>query len=212
MKKQIALLFILALTLAACKTPQRVTSTWVNKEALPRGPYKSIMVIVMAKDISAKFTIEKRLAALISSRGQKVVESGDVFPPSLAGNSKESREILKAAIARTGCDAVFTMAVLDVKTEKNYQQSSFLSPVSMYDFYGNYGSYYAYRLDQVYAPGYYTENKTYFLETNFYDLKDDLLLWSIQSTACNPKDLEKFFKDYSSVIFTELKTQGLLAK
>jgi hypothetical protein len=212
MKKQIALLFVLALTIAACKTPQRITNTWVNKEALPRGPYKSIMVIVMAKDISAKFAIEKQLAAKFRSRGQQVVESGDIFPPSLAGNSKNSREILKGAIERSGCDAVFTLAVLDVKTETNYQRGSFLSPVSMYDYYGHYGSYYAYRLDQVYSPGYYTESKTYFLETNFYDLKDDLLLWSIQSTAYNPKDLEKFFKHYSAGLSAELKKQGLLAK
>lgn len=212
MKKQILLLFVLLLTIAACKTPQKVTSTWVNKEALPRGPYKSIMVIVMAKDISAKFALEKQLADLFRSRGKKVVESGDIFPPSLAGDSKNSREILKGAIARSGCDAVFTAAVLDVKTETSYQQGTYLSPVSMYDFYGNYGSYYAYRMDQVYEPGYYTENKTYFLETNFYDLKDDLLLWSIQSSATNPSDLEKFFKEYSTIILMELKKQGLVTK
>jgi len=212
MKKQILFFIAIAMVFAACKTPQKVTSTWVNKEALPKGPYNSIMVIVMAKDISAKFALEKQLADLFRSRGKKVVESGDVFPPSLAGNSKNSREVLKAAIARTGCDAVFTAAVLDVKTETSYQEASYLSPVSMYDFYGNYGSYYAYRLDQVYEPGYYTEDKTYFLETNFYDLKDDLLLWSIQSTACNPNDLEKFFKEYSTVILTELKKQKLIVK
>jgi hypothetical protein len=32
----------------------------------------------------------------------------------------------------------------------------------------------------VYTPGYYTFEKVYYLESNFYDLASDKLLWSVQ--------------------------------
>jgi len=212
MKKSLYFIAVAIFLLTACKTPQKITSTWINKDVAPSSPYKSIMVIVMAKSVAAKFSIESQMAKLIRSRGQKVVESGDIFPPGLAGDSKDSKDILVRAIERTGCDAVFTMAILDVKTEKSYQPGSYFAPVSMYDYYGNYGAYYSYRLAEVYQPGYYTENKTYFIETNFYDLKKNALLWSIQSKACNPSDLEKWFKEYSGIMLTELKKQNLIKK
>jgi len=212
MKKILYFITISVLLVTACKTPQKINSTWINKEVAPSSPYKSIMVIVMAKNVATKFSIEGQMAKLIRSRGQKVVESNDIFPPGLAGDSKDSKDILVRAIERTGCDAVFTMALLDVKTEKSYQQGSYFAPVSMYDYYGNYGAYYSYRLTEVYQPGYYTENKTYFIETNFYDLKKNALLWSIQSTAYNPSDLEKWFKEYSGIMLTELRKQNLIKK
>jgi len=210
MKKIFSLLFVLAILFSGCKTPQKVTSTWVNKDVVPNTPYKKIMVIVMANNVSAKYSIEKQMAQLFKSRGRQVVESNDIFPPSLAGDSYNSRDILVGAIERQGCDAVFTIAILDIKTETSYQQGSYYSPISMYDYYGNFGSYYSYRMPVMYEPGYYTENKTYYLETNFYDLKGNTLIWSIQSSACNITDLEKWFKEYSYILKTELIKQGLI--
>ena len=212
MKSLFYIISVSLLLITGCKTPQRITSTWINKEVAPASPYNSIMVIVMAKNVATKFSIESQMGKLLRSRGHKVVESGDIFPPGLAGDSKDSKEILVRAIERTGCDAVFTMALLDVKTEKSYQPGTFFAPISMYDYYGNYGAYYSYRLTEVYQPGYYTENKTYFIETNFYDLKKNALLWSVQSKAYNPKDLEKWFKEYAGILKTELIKQNLLKK
>ena len=210
MKKILLLILVSAVIFSACKTPQKVTSTWVNKEFAPNTPYKKIMVIVMANQVSSKYTIEKQMAQLLKSRGRQVVESNDIFPPSLAGDSYNSRDILIGAINRAGCDAVFTIAILDTKTETSYQPGSYYSPISMYDYYGNFGSYYNYRMPAMYSPGYYTENKTYYLETNFYDLKGNTLIWSIQSSACNITDLDKWFKEYSYILKTELIKQGLI--
>jgi hypothetical protein len=62
----------------------------------------------------------------------------------------------------------------------------------------------------VYSPGYYTTDKTYYIETNFYDLEEDLLLWSIQSEAYNPSSLDSWFDEYSFNLLNELAREGLI--
>jgi len=57
-----------------------------------------------------------------------------------------------------------------------------------YGSYGNYYGYYNYYSPQVYSPGYYSVDKTFYLETNAYDLASDKLLWSVQSEARNPSE------------------------
>jgi len=81
-----------------------------------------------------------------------------------------------------------------------------------YGMYGSYYGYYNYYYPQAYSPGYYTSNKTYYIESNFYDLEQDQLLWSFQSDAYNPSSLDKWFDRYSYDLLNELKKEGLIAK
>jgi hypothetical protein len=63
----------------------------------------------------------------------------------------------------------------------------------------------------VYSPGYYTTDKTYFLECNLYDLKQDgKLVWSGQSETYNPSSLESFAKSFAARVSDALQNAGLL--
>jgi hypothetical protein len=196
--------------LSACTPSQKITTSWVNREALPKGPYKKIFVVAITQNNSAKYIVEDQLSKLISSRGQKVVKANDIFPPGLRDSPTITKDLLVNAIKRTGCDAIFIVALMDVKTEERYHQGTYYDPMSHFDYYRSYYGYYSYRYPQVYEPGYYTTDKTYFLETNFYDVATDQLLWSIQSNAYNPSDLESMFKGYSSILLAQLKKEGLI--
>jgi len=55
-----------------------------------------------------------------------------------------------------------------------------------------------------------TQETTYFFETNFYDTASEDLLWSIQSSAFEPTDLDSWFKGYESLIVDQLQKEGLL--
>jgi hypothetical protein len=81
-----------------------------------------------------------------------------------------------------------------------------------YGMYGSYYGYYNYYSPQVYSPGYYSSDKTYYIESNFYDLASDELLWSIQSEAYNPTSLESWFKEYSYQLLNELRAEKLITK
>ena len=132
-----------------------------------------------------------------------------IFPPKVSLSETFTREQMAAAIKKAGCDAVFVIALLDVQTVETYQPGTAYYPMS-YGYYGSYYGYYNYYSPYVYSPGYYTTDKTYYIESNFYDLERDQLLWSIQSEAYNPTSLDSWFDRYSYDLLNELKREGLI--
>lgn len=209
MKAHQILILLSALILSACGPSQQITNSWINPEAKSKGPYNSIFVIVLSPSNATSFSVEDRLAGIITSRGQKVVVSSAVFPPNLSISENFTREDMAAAIARTGCDAVLTVAQLDVKTVETYNPGTAYYPMN-YGMYGSYYGYYNYYSPQIYKPGYYSTDRTYYVETNFYDLDEDKLLWSIQSEAYNPSSLDSWFDRYSYDLLKELENEGLI--
>jgi D-alanine-D-alanine ligase-like ATP-grasp enzyme len=121
------------------------------------------------------------------------VRFNDIFTPNFAFTKDFKREQLAEAIKETGCDAVLTLALLDSKTVETYHPGSDYYPV-------------------VYSPGYYSVDKTFYLETNAYDLATDKLLWSVQSEAKNPANMEEGFKQYAIMLINHLKGKGLAKK
>jgi hypothetical protein len=64
----------------------------------------------------------------------------------------------------------------------------------------------------VYSPGYYTTDKTYYLESNLYDVATEKLLWSVQSETINPGKAEEVAQDYTNMLLDALDKNGLLRK
>ena len=211
MKAKYVLLLLVAMLVSACGPSQKIISSWIAPDPGANAPYKSIFVIVMTQNQGTSFDVEDRMAGIIASRGQKAVVSSAVFPPSFTNSENFTREQMAEAIKRTGCDAVFVIAVLDVKTVESYQPGRAYYPMS-YGMYGSYYGYYNHYYPQVYSPGYYTTDKTYYIETNFYDLEQDRLLWSIQSEAYNPSSIDRWFDTYSNNLINELKAEGLISE
>jgi hypothetical protein len=118
------------------------------------------------------------------------------------------------------------LAVKDVKTVKVYGKQDAPSEVPTHQIYeplvqyvpmafGYYGIYYNYMSDyqeQSFSPDYYALDKTFFLETNLYNVSTEKLLWSVQSKAFNPEDLDSAFKTYKKLLIDNLKKEGLIIK
>jgi len=211
MKSKYLFILLFALAFSACGPSQKITNSWINPEAGSKSPYESIFVIVLSQNKETSFSVEDRMAAMIASRGQKVELSSAVFPPNLSISENFTCEQMAEASKRTGCDAVFVIALLDVKTVEYYQPGRAYYPMN-YGMYGSYYGYYNHYYPQVYSPGYYSSDKTYYIESNFYDLEQDQLLWSIQSEAYNPSSLDSWFDRYSYNLLNELKKEGLIIK
>jgi len=211
MRRIFITLILLAILMSACGPTQQITGYWLNKEAMPRGPYKTIFILVITENQSGKLIVEDKMSTLLSSMGHKVFTASDLFPPSFSIAGQLTKEQLSESIAKTGCDAILTMALLDVKTVEKYQPGTTYAPMG-YGYYGSYYGYYNHYYPVVYSPGYYSTDKTYYLETNFYDKADDLLLWSIQSQAYNPSNLDSWFNGYSQMLLNKLKQEGLIKK
>jgi hypothetical protein len=211
MKTKILLTLLFATFLFACGPSQKIVTSWINPEARGKGPYKSIFIIVLAPKQGTSFDVEEKMAQLLNSRGTKAVRSTDVFPPKLSISENFTREQLAEAIKRTGCEAVFFISALDVLNVETYHPGTSYYPMN-YGYYGSYYGYYNHYYPQVYSPGYYSSDKTYYIETNFYDIESDQLLWSIQSEAYNPTSIDTWFDKYSYDLLKELKDEGLITK
>jgi len=211
MKKSIFYSILLAIVMSACSPSQSVTSYWANKEAIPDQPYKTIYIMAITQNENMQPAVENELADVLISRGRKVMLNSQIYPPSFSAVKQLSKEQLIETIANTGSGAVLTVAVLDTKTETSYNQGVSYSPMN-YGYYGSYYNYYNYYYPVVYSPGYYSVNKTYYIETNFFDVKTDQLLWSIQSKAYNPSDFDSFFQEYARTILNKLWQEGLISK
>ena len=60
----------------------------------------------------------------------------------------------------------------------------------------------------MYDPGYYVNDKTYFIESNLYDVESEDIIWSVQSEAYNPSNLESASNKYAAQLIKELKQEG----
>jgi len=200
---------LLLVVLSACTPSQQVTNSWKNPDVKPKERYESIFIAAFAHDINAKIAVENELAKVIESRGRKAVKSSNVFSSAFLADTTITREQLKQAIAATGCDGVYTVALMDIKTDESYQPGTAYYPVehSFYDCYNRYAYYY---YDYVEEPGYTIVNETFYFETNFYDLASGEMLSSIQSDAFNPSDIPSLMKGYSKLMLSQLKKEGLI--
>jgi hypothetical protein len=213
MKHNILYMLLLTFFVAACTPSQKVTSSWMNRDALPtvKRPFHSILILAMTENVNTKNHVEEELAKIIRSRGQKALKSSDVFIPKMNDNSEASRNLIKMAIAKSGCEAVFTVALLNVKNVETYQPGRAYYPMG-YGYYGSYADYYGHFAPVMYDPGYYVMDQTYYVESNFYDIASGQLLYSVQSAAFNPSSLESWFKEYSRLLISQMKTDQLITK
>jgi hypothetical protein len=210
--RTLLLAFSAVLMMTACGPSVKITGSWMNKEARAGKKFQKIFLFAMTNNMSAKQTIESDLARAGAAEGIQTVKSSDVFQPGFL-QSKPTKEAIAQKIKDAGCDGVFTIALIDAKSETRYVPgTTTYAPYPAYGYYGSFGGYYGYHGAYMYDPGYYVNDKTYFIESNLYDLATEEIVWSVQSEAYNPSSLSSFSKDYTMVLFDKLEKEGVLNK
>ena len=116
---------------------------------------------------------------------------------SYLSNSDTARASVEEKLKNDGFDGIVVMRLTTVDKSLNYV------PGTTYGgWYGWYGG--------GYSSGYYSEDKTYYVETNFYSLTSQKLLWSGTTSTLNPSKLDRSLDDVISAIRSEMQKQGLL--
>jgi hypothetical protein len=195
------------LTFSACSPKIQTVASWINKDKIQPEPYKSVFIIVLSGNLNAKVALENDLAAAAEARGLKAFKSINVIGPFSGKESIPSKEVIQKKIKEIGCETVLTVALIDKQSVTRYVPGSttVYAPYAMYPYYGSFGSYYGYASVIYYDPGYYQTDKTYFMESNLYDTKTDLLIMSIQSKAVNPTTIEESSKQYTATLVDEVE-------
>lgn len=83
--------------------------------------------------------------------------------------------------------------------------------MNRFPFYNTFWGYFNYWGPIIYDPGYYTQDKIYYLETNLYDADTENLVWSAQSETVNPRNLQTFSEEFAEVTAEEMAENNLLS-
>ncbi|MBV7530072.1 hypothetical protein [Chitinophaga sp. sic0106] len=195
---------------SSCGTTVHMTGTWKAQQAPTQG-YHKILVASLSSNLGAKQTIETDLTAALQKKGIDAGKSLDMFPPNFDPKNEVSREEMAKKILAAGYTAVLTTSLVNKESDTRYVPGTPYASYPAYGWYGSFWGYYGYMYGSVYSPGYYTTDKTYFLESNLYDLsKEGVLIWSGQSETVNPNSLASFGKAFSKTLTDAMQNAGLL--
>jgi hypothetical protein len=211
---------ILVLALAAlamlisCSQSQMVMNSWVNREELKGQTYNKVMILAMTQNWENRKTVEEALELAVEKEGKECVKSNEVLTPGTSTMTLRDKELILQKVKELNCDAIFTVSVKDAKSSDRYVQGTVVAyaPYPYHSYYGSFNGYYGYMYPVMSTPGYYTNDKTYFLEANLFDASTGKILWSMQSDAYNPAGIKSFSREYAELVIYQIKKEGFLKK
>jgi hypothetical protein len=205
---------ILVVILAQCGPSVQVTDSWKNKSVDTNTKvYRRIYIAVITANPTVRTTLENDLAEAAAQNGYTPIKSSERFPMNFSNQQPPSNEEILAQVRETNADGIFTTALLKQETESRYVHgSTTYAPYPAYSYYGSFSNYYSHWYGPVYQPGYYTQDKVYYLESNLFDAQTQNILWSAQSQTYNPTKISSFSKKYTDVMIRQLVKDGVLRK
>ena len=210
---------LMLISIVACSPTKKSTvdviGSHIYKENIaPDTRYNNIFITVLTQDMNIRNSLEGELAASAQAHGLKAVRSLSVLTPVTGVADSVIMGAFERTVIKSGCDAVLIVTLLDSKNETRYieGQSYSYQPYPHYGYYGTYYSYYGQAYNTISTPGYYVSDDTYYIESNMYDVATKNILFSIQTKAVNPNDMERASKQFASTLVEDLKSNGLLKK
>jgi hypothetical protein len=186
------LLFPLGLIglMIGCSPSTQITRSWTDPawSAGDTALFKKVLVVAPLKDESSRRIVEDKLVANM----KKVV---GVASYSYLQTTDTDQEKLEEKLIKDGFDAIILMRLTDVDKSVSYTPGT------------AYGGWYGYRYA---TPGYYSEDKTFYVETNFYALRQKKLIWSATTSSFNPTQFDATLNEIITAIKNELVKKGLI--
>lgn len=184
---KLAVIIGLALILSGCATTKFI-STWKDPTAVPLSKAKgqTIIACVATSDEYIRHDGEDALAAELTKRGAKGVPSYTLLPPGLMDEA-----LAKAAFEKSGATAVVVMRPLAADQQISVTTSGHAGP-----YYGGFwGGYYGYGWGHPYMATTVQTDTVIIVETLFYSLEQNKLVWSGQSKTTNPSKVASFVRE-----------------
>ena len=190
--------------LAGCATSYQ--STWLDpavKEPIPMAG-KQIVVLVMSPNESQRRSVEQIMANEITRLGAKGMTGYSILPADAIKDEARSKQILQ----EKGVEAVLILRSVGERQEVRYVPGTTYAGGPYGSLYG--GGYWGYAGSMMYDPGYYTSDRLVFVETLFYSVPQNKLLWGGVSKSTNPTKLNKVIQTICLDMVEEMQKSGLL--
>jgi hypothetical protein len=207
--KNFAVFMAAGLLLLSCSPSQKVTSSWKNPNFTAEKKYTKIFIVSLSNNQKVKLNLENEMAAAATAKGYQVIKSHDIFQPTFTRETNPDKDLMLAKIREMGCDLIYMVTLIDKTSETRYVPGVMYAPFPAYGF--GFRGYYNYWSPMMFDPGYYTTDKTYFMEGNLFDVASETMIWSVQTESYNPVSIEKFSKELTHLMLDraekDLKTK-----
>ncbi len=187
-----------------------ITSSWKAENTVPKQ-YNKIIVLGLIRDNDRNLQekMENHFIGDLRDLGINAVSSLKEYGPKVFDNMDEKAAIEK--LKNSGIDAVLTIVLLDKQKERKYVPGNvYYTPYSYYSnrFWGYRTTLY----QRIYEPGYYVTDTKYFWESNFYDMSDQKLVYSVQTETFEPSNAESLGHEYGLLIVKNMVKQNIFAE
>lgn len=198
------------LFLANCSPITRITSTWKAND-ITAMQYNKVMVlgIIREADRNIRIQMENHLVGDLKELGYNAVSAYEMYGPKMFQDMSETKA--NKMLAKDNVDAVLTIVLLDKQKERYYVPRNVIySPYVTYHnrMWGYYHSL-SMRIDE---PGYYQVTTKYFWESNFYNLSQSKLLFSVQTQSFEPASAGDLAHEYGQKIVQSMLKNNILKK
>jgi hypothetical protein len=207
MKIKLVLSSLLIGLMVGCSPSTQLVKTWSDPSLnADTKPFNKVLVIAQLKDDSSRRIAEDKIVAT-SSKGNFIASYNYLK------SDQKDQKLVVSDLLKDGIEGIILMRLTDVEKSTDYVQGSNYYGGWGYGrgYYGGYGGW-GYGGGYYSTPGYYEENKTYYVETSIFDVKSNKLLWSGTTSTLNPSKANEVIDDIILAIRTELNNKGLIKK
>lgn len=198
MKRLVRTLVVVALAwLAAGCASTTLQSTW-RDPGYTGGAFKRIFVLALStRDVTARRVLEDVMVAKLAASGVEAVPAWQSLP----NDGPVAESALTAAVTASRADGMLMVRLLGVDTQLTVWPAP-IGPGPRFGWYGAYSGWYAY--PQV------TQTQTAVVETTFFDVRSQRIVWSATSETLNPTSVQRDAPEFADVILASLRKDGLL--
>jgi hypothetical protein len=195
------------MVLTGCSST-RLVSSW-HDEAVPGGTFKKPLVLAIINKEAIRGKLEDQFVRELRAIGVEGLQSYRIFTD-LKGVTNST---IIDRLPDLGLDCALVVRLVDVKKETVIVPSeTTIYPAGGYagpGHYNRFGTYYAYGYSVVSSPAYSYESKTYSLETNLYDARNEKLVWSAATETDNPSSIDAAVEDFVKVVMKNIAQSKL---
>ena len=198
MKKNLFIAVLIA-SIISCGPSTKVVNSWRDPNTVVNtSELHKFVVAALLRNEATRRQVEDKMAALNPG---KAVPSYRIF-----GNKPltESDEVYMQKLKAEGYDGVVIMRLSKVDKDQRYVPGNYPT------YYGSWRGYYGAAWGGYYDPGYYTTDKTFYVEVNVYSMPKDKLVWSAITSTINPSSGQNLFDGVIAAVEQKMKDEGFL--
>jgi hypothetical protein len=203
MKNTVHYLFLITIFLSSCSST-KITNSWREPGAhLYSGEWNKILVVALLKNETNRRKVEDELLLYLNGKG---IVSYNYLNEDF---NKIDEDKFRNKIKADGFDGAITLRLIDVDKEKVFiPEQQNLYPM----YYQNFSGFYPQGWASYTAPGYYSMNKTFIVETVVYSIKEDKIIWSGITESFNPDGVVNMTSEISKLIYKKMLDEGFVIK